>query len=74
MINVQLHREIYASSAVDEAVEVFSRYGNIAKQDVGSHWSFAIEVPVSADRERQLAGEFCNYALGLTVRTGGAGT
>ena len=71
MIELRLHRELYRGTAVDEAVKVFTRYGTFDLAESPEHWIVRIESKNSA-RERQLAGELGNYALGLTVKQGGA--
>lgn len=71
MIELRLHRDLYARSAVDEAVKVYGGYAALERFDAGAHWGVRVSVPGSGTerRERRVAGELANYALGLTVKT-----
>lgn len=67
MTALRLHRDLYAGKAVDEAVAVFAPHATLERKDEPSHWV----VPIAAatpQRERRVAGELGNYALGLTVK------
>jgi hypothetical protein len=67
VIELRLHRELYRGTAVDEAVKVFVRYGVFELAEAPEHWVVRVQSK-SIARERQLAGELGNYALGLTVK------
>ena len=71
MIELQFHRAIYAGPSVDEAVKVFASYATFELEEQPEHWRVRITA-ASADRERRIAGELGNYALGLTIKSGGA--
>jgi hypothetical protein len=71
VIELRLHRELYRGTAVDEAVKVFARHGTFELVESSEHWIVRV-LSKSPARERQLAGELGNYALGLTVKQGGA--
>lgn len=70
MIELRLHRELYRGTAVDEAVKVFARHGTFELVEESEHWVVRVQSK-TASRERQVAGELGNYALGLTVKQGG---
>jgi hypothetical protein len=66
VIELRFHRELYAAAALDEAVRVYGPHATLERADDGAH----VVVRVSAatpERERRVAGELGNYALGLTV-------
>jgi hypothetical protein len=67
VIEVRLHRHIYAAAAVDEAVTVYGPYATLDRCDAGEHWGVRVSVGAPA-KERRVAGELANYALGLTVK------
>jgi hypothetical protein len=67
---LRFHRELYQGRAVDAAVKVYQPYARFELREEPTHWV----VEVSADdaaRERRIADELGNYALGLTVRDRG---
>ena len=70
MIELRLHREIYRGASVDEAVKVFGAYAKFDLEEQPDHWLVRITA-ASPLRERRIAGELGNYALGLTVKAGG---
>jgi hypothetical protein len=64
---LRLHRELYARHAVDEAIRVFAPHATLERRDDASHWTVQITA-ATPERERRVAGELGNYALGLTVQ------
>jgi hypothetical protein len=70
MTELRFHRELYAGTAVDEAVKVFARFGTFDLSEQSEHWVVRITARTPA-RERQIAGELGNYALGLTIKNRG---
>ena len=70
MIELRFHRELYAGEAVDEAVKRFARFGRFELVEEPSHWivRFTARTP---DRERAVAGELGNHALGATAQRRG---
>ena len=76
MIEVRLHRGLYRAAAVDEAVTIYGPYATLERCDGTDHWGVRVTAPEGkAARERTIAGELANYALGVTARertTGGA--
>lgn len=67
MIELRFHREVYPGEAVDEALQVFARHGAFERAEEPSHWVVRVTAR-RPERERALAGELGNYALGLTLR------
>jgi hypothetical protein len=70
VIELKFHRAIYAGPSVDEAVKIFASYAAFELEEEPEHWRVRITA-ASGDRERRIAGELGNYALGLTIKAGG---
>jgi hypothetical protein len=70
MTELRLHRELYDGPAIDEAVKLYARFGTFELAEEPEHWVVRLTAKSDA-RERQLAGELGNYALGLTVQQRG---
>jgi len=68
---LRFHRDVYAGEQVDAALKLYERFGTLSTTEEGEHFVVRIESK-NAARERRLAGELANYALGLTIRTRGA--
>jgi hypothetical protein len=64
---LRLHRELYEGKAVDEALGVFAAHGTYERKEEPSHWVVEITAR-TPERERRIAGELGNYALGLTTK------
>ena len=64
---LRLRRELYAAQAVEQAVGVYAPHGTLARRDDASHWVVEITAR-TPERERRIAGELGNYALGLTAK------
>lgn len=78
MIELKFHRELYSGRAVDQAVKVFGPHGTFEMAEEPSYWVVRV-TGASESRERRVALELGNYALGLTVQgrngdEGNAGT
>ena len=69
MRECRFHRDIYDAKAVDGAVEVYARFAVITAADEGEHRVVRVSAKTPA-RERKIALELANYALGLTRRQG----
>ena len=69
MKELRLHRDVYRGTAVDEAIKVFASYATFELASDASHWTVRI-AGKSPARERGVAGELANYALGLTIKDG----
>lgn len=70
MRTLRFHKDVYRGEAVDAAVKVFERHGSFELVEEPEHWVVNVIASV-AERERRLAGELGNYALGLTIREAG---
>ena len=71
MIELRFHRELYAGEAVDEAVRRFARFGAFELVEEPSHWLVRFTAKTPA-RERAVAGELGNHALGASAQRRGA--
>ena len=71
MVELRLSRELYAPAAIEAAAEIYRAYAKIELGDEGGYRLVRVRAP-SAERERRVAGEFGNHALGLTVRRRGS--
>lgn len=69
MIERRFHRDLYPSTAVDGAVKVFERFARFELADDGDYRVVRITAK-RPERERKVALELGNYALGLTRREG----
>jgi len=67
MTALRLHRDLYRAAAIDEALGVFAPHGTFVRKEEPSHWVVEITAR-SPERERRVAGELGNYALGLTAK------
>ena len=67
MTEIRFHREIYRGTAIDEAVKVFTPHATFELAEEPDHWVVRI-TGKNAARERRVAGELGNYALGLTIK------
>jgi hypothetical protein len=64
---LKFDRTLYAGPSVDEAVKAYAGFAELALAEEPSAWV----VRVTGAREREVASELANYALGLTVRARG---
>lgn len=69
MIELRLHRAIYRGESVDEAIKALEAYADLARAEEADHWIVRVTAKTPA-RERKVAGEIGNRALGLTVKAG----
>jgi hypothetical protein len=67
---LRLHRTLYRAAAVDAALEVYGSYATLEQLEEGDHWVVRVS-STSPARERRVARELANYALGLTVAAHG---
>ena len=67
MIELRFHRDLYAGVAVDEAVKAYARFAEFQLEEAPGEWIVRITARTS-DREKKVARELGNMALGLTVR------
>jgi hypothetical protein len=71
VIELRLHRELYRGECVDEAMKALAAYASLERAEEPAHWVVRVTA-AGPERERRVAGELANRALGLTVRRGGA--
>ncbi|MEM9067006.1 MAG: HxsD-like protein [Myxococcota bacterium] len=67
MRELRFSKEIYRGEDVDAALRVFEKYGDFEQEATDDAWVIRVSAGSRA-RERRLAGELGNYALGLTIR------
>jgi hypothetical protein len=70
MTELRLHRDLYRATAVDEAVASLASYATFERADEATHFVVRISATTPV-RERRIAGEVSNFALGLTVNARG---
>jgi hypothetical protein len=71
VIELRFHRELYDGNAVHEAMKVFGAHATLEPAEEPSHWIIRV-TGEGAAREKRVAGELANYALGLTITRAGA--
>src|SRR5438132_1376049 len=69
MMELRFHRDVYAGEAVDEAVKVYARFASFELAQESAYWVVRIQAQ-SESRERAIAGELGNFALGVTMGRG----
>ncbi len=67
MVELRLRRELYASAAIEAALAIYAPHAEIELCDESDYHLVRVRAS-SPERERRVAGEFGNYALGMTVR------
>lgn len=70
MRELRFHRQVYRGEAVDESVKLFDRFAEFELSEEDEHWIVRLTANDPA-RERRIAGELANYALGLTIQQRG---
>ena len=69
MIALRLNRALYDAAALDEAIAVFAAHASIDRADDASHFVLGVRsIKENAERERRIAGELANWALGATIK------
>lgn len=71
MIERRFHHRIYPASAVDGAVKTYARFATLEVLDEENHRVVRVTAK-KPERERRVANELANYALGLTRQTAGS--
>jgi hypothetical protein len=66
VILLKLHRKIYRGTSVDAALKVYAKYATFEQREEPDHWVVTVSATTPV-RERRVAGELANYALGLTI-------
>jgi hypothetical protein len=70
MTALRFHRALYAGEAVDEAVKTFEGHASFERAEEPDYWVIRVQAE-PADRERLIADELGNYALGISIRNRG---
>ena len=70
MTELRFHRGLYDATAIDEAAATFADYATLERADDATHLVVRVTSSDGA-RERKVAAELANFALGLTIRKGG---
>jgi hypothetical protein len=70
VIALRFHRDLYRGESVDAAAKALESYAtSIERAEEPAHWVLHVTA-ATPDRERRIAGEIANRALGITVRGG----
>ena len=67
MTQLKFHRQIYRGTAVDEAVKRFAAFATFELREEPDYWIVSL-IARDAAKEKKIAGELGNGALGLTVQ------
>ncbi|MEO7095006.1 MAG: HxsD-like protein [Polyangiales bacterium] len=70
MIELRFHRELYDGKSIDEALKIFGAHAGFEQAEEPTHWIVRVTGADPA-REKRIAGELANYALGLTIQRAG---
>lgn len=70
MREVRFHRELYRGEHVDEAIKVYDRFASLERAEEERYWVVRV-TSKTEERERRIADELANYALGLSVESRG---
>jgi hypothetical protein len=69
VIELRLHQDLYRGEAVDEAMKTYGAFASFERVDPApgvDYWTVRVTAS-SPGRERKVAGEVANCALGLTI-------
>jgi hypothetical protein len=70
MIELRFCRSLYSGQALDQAIKTFAAHAECTREMTDAAW--VVEVTARRpDRERMVAHELANFALGLTIERGG---
>jgi hypothetical protein len=68
VIELRFHRDLYRGESVDAAAKALAPYATaIDRAEEPAHWVLRVTA-TTPERERRVAGEIANRALGITVR------
>jgi len=70
VIELRFHRDVYVGECVDQAVKVYGKLGEFELVEEDNHWLVKLTAR-NPDKERKIAGELGNYALGLSAKRRG---
>ncbi|MCS6799056.1 MAG: HxsD-like protein [Myxococcota bacterium] len=69
-IELRFDKALYRRDAIEQAIAAFARHADCVLEDGGQVWRVRVEAR-RPERERAIAGELGNWALGATIRAGG---
>jgi hypothetical protein len=64
---LRFHKKLYPGEQVDAAAKALASYATLDRAEEPDHWVLRVTA-TSPERERRVAGELANRALGLTVQ------
>jgi hypothetical protein len=67
MIELRFARELYLGTAVDEAVKAFGELAEFELKEEPEAWVVVLRAK-DERREKKIAGELGNFALGITIQ------
>jgi hypothetical protein len=70
VIELVFHKELYDGFAVDQAMQVYERFGVFQRSEEEARWVVQVSAK-NPEREERLARELANFALGLTIERSG---
>lgn len=70
MKTIKFHRSLYSGEAIDAAFAPLAHLAEFKTREDESYWVVDVSAASQALEDR-LAGELCNFALGLTAQRGG---
>ena len=68
MTELRFHAALYRSESLDEAIARFAGFGTLSRVADGEYVRVSIEAGSEA-REKRIADELANFALGLTIES-----
>jgi hypothetical protein len=68
VIELRLHKDVYDGAVVDAAMKAYARYARLEAIEEPQHWVVRVNAATPA-RERTVAGELGNHALGASAAT-----
>lgn len=66
MTELRFAKDVYDGNSVDAAVQQFARYARLETIEAPGHWVVRVTAATPA-RERTVAGELGNHALGASA-------
>ncbi|MEM6962052.1 MAG: HxsD-like protein [Myxococcota bacterium] len=73
-VRIRFRRDLYPGACVDEALQVYAPYVATTRKESPDYWEVCLfeqdgdEDGPPSKKERRVAGEVSNFALGLTIR------
>ncbi len=66
MIELRFHKELYDGAAVDQAQKTYGAFAELSLSEESVCWVVQV-VHADPARERRVASELSNFALGVTI-------